>query len=230
MRVDKLSETPTFTASTDNYLDLGSNGVYTYIVVANLAVAPAVTTNSMRMFKIVTNATAITTVTDLRVLGLTISKQSNISGTQLSATSAILGTQLSSTAGISGTQLSNHQNYNKSSIANPSATATTNGTAVTLLPPTGFMSLFPSAGIDVVFGGTFGAETVTATVKATYSDATTVTAIKTATAARTAIFTNADIRTLIKDGLYIQEIDVYSQSSIASSVATVTFNHAGFYQ
>ncbi len=119
-------------------------------------------------------------------------------------------------------------NYKKSSLANPSATAATNGTAVVLLPATNYSSMFPEA-IDVVFGGTFGAETVTATVKVTYSDNLTATVSKTATAVGTTSFANSDIMSLVKDGVYIKEIDVYSQSTIADSAATVTFNHAGFY-
>lgn len=119
-------------------------------------------------------------------------------------------------------------NYKKSSAANPSPTADTDGTVVDLMPATNYTALNPFA-IDVVFGGTFGAETVTATVTVTYSDATTASVTKTATATGTTSFTNADIMALIKDGVYINKISVKSKSSISSSTANVTFNHYGLY-
>jgi hypothetical protein len=83
--------------------------------------------------------------------------------------------------------------------------------------------------IDIVFGGTFGTETVTATVTVTYSDATTASVTKTATATGTSSFSNSDMMTLIKDGVYINKLSVKSKSTIASSLTTVTFNHCGFY-
>jgi len=119
-------------------------------------------------------------------------------------------------------------NYKKSSIANPSATAATNGTVVDLLLATNYSALNPMA-VDVVFGGTFGTETVTADITVTYSDTTTATVTKTATAIGTTAFANSDLMSLIKDGVYINKISVKSKSSIASSTATVTFNHFGFY-
>lgn len=65
-RVDKTSESHTFTASTDTYIDLGMNGAYTYVEMANGALEPAITTNSIRLFKVVTDAVSITGVTDMR--------------------------------------------------------------------------------------------------------------------------------------------------------------------
>ena len=119
-------------------------------------------------------------------------------------------------------------NYKKSSIANPSATAATNGTVVDLIPATNYSALNPMA-VDVVFGGTFGTETVTADITVIYSDATTATITKTATAVGTTSLTGTDLMTLAKDGVYINKISVKSKSSIASSTATVTFNHFGIY-
>lgn len=135
---------------------------------------------------------------------------------------------ISPTLAILGTQLANHQNYRKSSIANPSATAATNGTAVVLTPPTGYVSMVPMA-CDVVFAGTFGAETVTANITVTFSDNTTASVTKTATAVGTASLTNSDLMTLSKDAVYIEQISVVSQSTIASSAVTVTLNHYGLY-
>jgi len=131
-------------------------------------------------------------------------------------------------AGIKASKLAIHNNYKKSVTANPSATADTNGTTVSLTPPTGYTSINPM-GIDVVFGGTFGTETITATIKITFGDLTTATLEKTAIAVGTTSLSNADLMQLIKDGTYIKQIDVYSKSSIASSAVAVTFNYYGFY-
>jgi len=131
-------------------------------------------------------------------------------------------------AGIKASKLAIQKLFKKSQAANPSATVDTYGTAVDTLPVTGYVSLIPQA-IDVVFGGTFGAETVTADITVTYSDATTAIVTKTATAIGTTAFTNTDLMALIKDGVYINKISVKSKSSIASSTATVTFNHFGIY-
>lgn len=77
-RVDKASEDHTFTASKDIYIDLSNTASYTYVEVANAAAAPAITANSIRLFKIVTDASAITTVTDLRTLNPKINKNVEI--------------------------------------------------------------------------------------------------------------------------------------------------------
>lgn len=140
----------------------------------------------------------------------------------------IVDGDISNSAGVKASKLAIRQLYKKSSLANPSATSSTYGTAVTLAPVTGYSSLVPIA-IDCVFGGTFGSETVTAEVTVTYSDSTTASVTKTATATGTTSFTNSDIMSLMKDGVYITQIAVQSQSTIASTTATVTFNHAGFY-
>jgi hypothetical protein len=69
----KLSaSTATIAASKDTYIDLGYSGTYqggtangtlTQVAVANGAAAPAVTANSIRLWKVVTSASAITAVT-----------------------------------------------------------------------------------------------------------------------------------------------------------------------
>jgi hypothetical protein len=135
---------------------------------------------------------------------------------------------ISTTAGIVASKLAIQKNYKKSSVANPSATANTDGTVVDLLPATGYVALSPLF-FNVVFGGTFGTETVTATITVTFSDTTTASITKTATAATTTPLTGTDLMGLIKDGVYINKISVKSKSSIASSTATVTFSHAGLY-
>ena len=69
-RVNKDATSNTYTASKDTYVDLSSNGTYTYSEVVTGGAEPAVATNSIRLAKVVTNATAVTTVTDMRVLGV----------------------------------------------------------------------------------------------------------------------------------------------------------------
>jgi hypothetical protein len=131
-------------------------------------------------------------------------------------------------AGIKASKLAIQKLYKKSQSANPSAIADTNGTVVDTAPVTGYVSLIPQA-IDVVFGGTFGTETVTADITVTFSDATTAIVTKTATATGTTSLTNTDLMTLAKDGVFINKISVKSKSSIADSTATATFNHYGIY-
>ncbi|MBT9168395.1 MAG: hypothetical protein DDT19_01740 [Syntrophomonadaceae bacterium] len=64
-----VAATPfTYTASQDTYVDLSNAGVLTYVAVANGAAAPALTANSLRLQRVVTNATAVTAVTRLAVL------------------------------------------------------------------------------------------------------------------------------------------------------------------
>ncbi len=60
--------TRTYTAGKDTYVDISNAGVITYVEVNNGAGAPAVTGNSLRLMKVVTNGTEITGVTDLRTL------------------------------------------------------------------------------------------------------------------------------------------------------------------
>jgi len=70
-RVNKAVTSKTYTASKDTYVDINSAGTYTFVEVALAAAAPAVTADSIRLAKVVTDATAITGVTDLRNLVLT---------------------------------------------------------------------------------------------------------------------------------------------------------------
>lgn len=71
-RVSPIATGKTYTASKDTYVDLSQLGVYTYTEVTNGAGAPAVAANSIRLFKVVTNGTEITGVTDLRELRVTL--------------------------------------------------------------------------------------------------------------------------------------------------------------
>lgn len=52
----------TFTASSDTYIDIDYNGNVTYSAVSNNASAPTITANAVRVAKVITNGTAITSV------------------------------------------------------------------------------------------------------------------------------------------------------------------------
>lgn len=155
-------------------------------------------------------------------------KQSEIGlDTQATATGkAIRWDEFSARHNNSGTI--KQQMYKKSQASNPSATIDTYGTAVTNTPAVNYTAILP-LGADIVFGGTFGAETVTAQITVTYSDATTATLTKTATGTGTTSLTVTDLMTLVKDGVYITQTSFNSKSSIASSTVTVTFNRYGLY-
>ena len=72
MRVVKDATSKDYTASKDTYVDLSNNGTYTYSEVALGAAAPVVATNSIRLAKVVTDATTVASVTDLRVTGVSL--------------------------------------------------------------------------------------------------------------------------------------------------------------
>lgn len=65
-RVAGPSEAHTYTASKDTYVDLDYENVWHYVVVPNLDPEPAVTAHSIRIAKVVTNATDRTSVVDYR--------------------------------------------------------------------------------------------------------------------------------------------------------------------
>jgi hypothetical protein len=65
-RIEMLATSHTYSASVDTYVDLDSTGTYLFSEVANGAAAPAQPADSNRLAKVVTSATAITSVMDLR--------------------------------------------------------------------------------------------------------------------------------------------------------------------
>lgn len=74
-RVSKNATSLTYTASRDNYVDLNQSGSYNITAVTNGATQPSVAANSVRLAKVVTDGTEITTVTTLftnRIPGLVI--------------------------------------------------------------------------------------------------------------------------------------------------------------
>lgn len=70
----------TYGATTDTYWDLGVDGVWTPVVVAALAAEPAVTADSIRVYRVRTNATDRTAVLDRRRLRVTIRKAIDVTG------------------------------------------------------------------------------------------------------------------------------------------------------
>lgn len=67
--VGNLNLTHTFGASRDVYIDLDYNGVMSYTELANGSAAPSVGANSTRLCKVVTNASAIASVTRIASMG-----------------------------------------------------------------------------------------------------------------------------------------------------------------
>lgn len=71
VRVFKSATSKTYTASKDTYVDLNSAGTYTYVAVANGAGAPAITADSLRLAKVVTSGTAVTSVEVMAAINTT---------------------------------------------------------------------------------------------------------------------------------------------------------------
>ncbi len=82
-----------FTASKDTYVDVGVDGVVDYDPVANGASAPALAASHVRIAKVVTNGSGITSVVQTGVdsLGNTIRPSGSVGPTQLSPTGISLG-------------------------------------------------------------------------------------------------------------------------------------------
>lgn len=113
----------TYLASSDTYVDLSDTGVLTYVPVSNGAAAPAITANSLRLEKVVTNATDVISVSNLQPrlvqiwqnTKVTILDSLNSNGFMLGAgnvavsgtfnTGIGLGTQFSLTSGATNTAI-----------------------------------------------------------------------------------------------------------------------------
>jgi hypothetical protein len=82
-----------FTASKDTYVDVGVDGVVDYDPVANGASAPALAGSHVRIAKVVTNGSGITSVVQTGVdsLGNTIRPSGSVGPTQLSTSAISLG-------------------------------------------------------------------------------------------------------------------------------------------
>lgn len=83
-RTVKASTPNTYTASKDTYVDLDNAGTYTFVETVLGAGAPGITGSSIRLAKVVTDGTAITSVTDLRQSAVVIDgRQISTDGTKL---------------------------------------------------------------------------------------------------------------------------------------------------
>ena len=117
-----------FTASKDTYVDVGVDGVVDYDPVANGASAPALAGSHVRIAKVVTNGSGITSVVQTGVdsLGNTIRPSGSVGPTQLSTSANLLAiTNITST-------------YN---TGNTAATTVLPGTSTTVTVPPGGRSV-----------------------------------------------------------------------------------------
>jgi hypothetical protein len=95
------------------------------------------------------------------------------------------------------------------------------GTAVNLTPAANKSVVLLSA--SLTWGGTFGTgETVTIRITVTFSDATTASITKSATATGTVLLNPADLQGLMKDGVYVNKVSVDSTSSLTSTTVTTS--------
>jgi hypothetical protein len=95
------------------------------------------------------------------------------------------------------------------------------GSAVALTPPAN-KSIVPLSA-TLTWGGTFGTdETVTIRLTVKFSDNTTANITKSAIATGSQALNPADLQGLMKDGVYITEVDVDSSSSAASTSVTTS--------
>ncbi len=67
---EKTAYSKTYEANKDTYVDIHTNGQYSFTVMPNGAGAPSIPTSAQRLAKVVTNGSAITSVEDLRVTSL----------------------------------------------------------------------------------------------------------------------------------------------------------------
>jgi hypothetical protein len=101
-RVAPVALAVTVGASQDTYFDLSNTGVWTAAPVANNAASPAVTASSIRMFKLVSSAAAITGVTDLRALSPMPKPKLSLTPSSASSAKLNLGQGLAPTSPSNG--------------------------------------------------------------------------------------------------------------------------------
>lgn len=68
----------TYTASKDTYVYVHSGGYYVYQEVSNGATAPSTPANTLLLAKVVTSGTLVSSVSDLRTLGISLTNSSSI--------------------------------------------------------------------------------------------------------------------------------------------------------
>ena len=116
-------------------------------------------------------------------------------------------------------------NFKTSGLSISVGTGGAYGSASTITSPSGIIT-YPR--IKITWGGTFGTgETVTVQITAVYSDGTTASITKSATATGSLWLTDDDVFALIAQGKDIVQIQVSASSNLASTSVTVTVNAYG---
>lgn len=102
------------------------------------------------------------------------------------------------------------------------------GSAETISVPSNARGIIPLS-ISITWGGSFlTGETVTVRITATFSDNSTQSITKSATATGTQDLNPADLQGLFKDGVYITQLSIDASSDQASTSVTVTVDVYGF--
>lgn len=148
LRIQLLTSSTTYTASTDTYVDLLSNGTLAYLSVVNNAAAPTVSTNSLRLQKVITSATAVTSVVQLASVGFQVNRLlyelsvtgivANTTGTQATATQLFAQTNRVDTVTVRG-----------SGVKLPASAA---GLEITIINNTNLGIQVFGAGTDIING------------------------------------------------------------------------------
>ena len=112
-RVVSAGFTHTYTASKDTYDDINSAGTITHVEVNNGAGVPAVTADSQRIQKVVTNGSEITSVTDMRTT--VAPATANVTGNADTATTATTATKLTDGTNLIKTKIIDIGNWNMDS-------------------------------------------------------------------------------------------------------------------
>ena len=101
------------------------------------------------------------------------------------------------------------------------------GTAETVSPPSNVRGIVPLSA-TITWGGSFATgETVTVRITATFSDGTTASITKSATATGTQSLNPVDLQGLFKDGVYITQLAVDASSDQSSTSVTVSVDIYG---
>lgn len=79
VRVVKDATANIYTANKDTWVDLSTNGTFTYNEVARGAAEPSTTANSIRLFEVVTDSDNVIAITDERVTTITLAAGSAVS-------------------------------------------------------------------------------------------------------------------------------------------------------
>ena len=117
------------------------------------------------------------------------------------------------------------ENFKATGLSVPVGVSGAYGSAVSITSLSGIIT-YPR--VKITWGGTFGTgETVTVQITAVYSDGTTASITKSATAVGSLWLTDDDVFALIIQGKDITQLQVSASSNLASTSVTVTVNAYG---